>query len=84
MKELPATLMLRPTGFETLATRLWSRTEAEAFGAAAPYALGLIAVAAVPAWLLSRWLGSRSSMTSTVEDGDMVPTSLTSRTEVAA
>jgi iron(III) transport system permease protein len=26
MKELPATLMLRPTGFETLATELWNRT----------------------------------------------------------
>lgn len=60
MKELPATLMLRPTGFETLATRLWSRTEVEAFGAAAPYALALIALAAVPAWLMSRWLTRRS------------------------
>lgn len=57
MKELPATLMLRPTGFETLATRLWSRTEVEAFGEAAPYALALILLAAVPAWLMSRWLG---------------------------
>lgn len=59
MKELPATLMLRPTGFETLATRLWSRTEVEAFGEAAPYALALIVLAAVPAWLMSRWLGRR-------------------------
>lgn len=61
MKELPATLMLRPTGFETLATRLWSRTEVEAFGEAAPYALALIALAAVPAWLMSRWLGREAS-----------------------
>jgi len=57
MKELPATLMLRPTGFETLATRLWSRTEVGAFGEAAPYALGLILLAAVPAWLMGRWIG---------------------------
>lgn len=56
MKELPATLMLRPTGFETLATRLWSRTDVGAFGEAAPYALGLIVLAAVPAWLMSRWM----------------------------
>ncbi|HSJ50448.1 MAG TPA: iron ABC transporter permease, partial [Actinomycetota bacterium] len=28
MKELPATLLLRPTGFETLATRVWSWTSA--------------------------------------------------------
>jgi len=53
MKELPATLMLRPTGFDTLATQLWSRTEVAAYGAAAPYAIALIALAAVPAWLLS-------------------------------
>jgi iron(III) transport system permease protein len=54
MKELPATLMLRPTGFDTLATELWGRTEIAAYGAAAPYALALIALAAVPAWLLTR------------------------------
>lgn len=53
MKELPATLMLRPTGFDTLATELWSRTEVAAYGAAAPYALALIALAAVPAFALS-------------------------------
>jgi iron(III) transport system permease protein len=54
MKELPATLMLRPTGFETLATELWNRTELAAYGAAVPYALALIAVAAIPAFLLSK------------------------------
>jgi iron(III) transport system permease protein len=54
MKELPATLMLRPTGTDTLATELWSRTDVAAYGAAAPYALALLAVASVPAFLLSR------------------------------
>ncbi len=54
MKELPATLMLRPTGLDTLATELWSRTEVAAYGAAAPYALALVLLAAVPAWLLAR------------------------------
>lgn len=58
MKELPATLMLRPTGFNTLATELWARTEVGSFGAAAPYALGLVLLAAVPAWLLGRWMGA--------------------------
>ena len=53
MKELPATLMLRPTGLDTLATELWSRTEVAAYGAGAPYALALIALAAVPSWLMS-------------------------------
>lgn len=54
MKELPATLMMRPIGTDTLATRLWQLTDIQAFGAAAPYALLLIAVAAVPAMALAR------------------------------
>jgi len=54
MKELPATLLLRPTGTETLATSLWRLTSGTAYAAAAPYALALIVVAAVPALLLTR------------------------------
>ena len=57
MKELPATLMLRLTGLDTLATELWSRTEVAAYGSAAPYAITLVALAAVPAWLLGRAVG---------------------------
>jgi iron(III) transport system permease protein len=53
MKELPATLLLRPTGVSTLATELWSRTALFEFGAAAPYAAALVLVAMVPAVLLS-------------------------------
>lgn len=53
MKELPATLLVRPTGFNTLATELWSRTTAAEFGAAAPYAAVLVLVAAIPAMILS-------------------------------
>lgn len=53
MKELPATLLLRPTGTGTLAIELWARTDVSAYGAAAPYAAALILVAAVPAFLLS-------------------------------
>jgi len=53
MKELPATLLLRPTGFDTLATELWSKTVASEFGAAAPYAAILVLVAAIPAMILS-------------------------------
>lgn len=52
MKELPATLLLRPTGMETLATRLWRHTEVVEYAAAAPYAALLVAIAAVPTWLL--------------------------------
>ena len=54
MKELPATQLLRPTGFDTLATEIWSRTTAAAYGAAAPYALALVVVAVLPAFWLSR------------------------------
>lgn len=53
MKELPATLMLRPTGVDTLATELWSKTDIAAYGAAVPYALALVLLAAVPAVMLS-------------------------------
>ncbi|MFM8384058.1 MAG: ABC transporter permease, partial [Actinomycetota bacterium] len=35
MKELPATLMLRPTGFETLATEIWNNTAIFRFSEAA-------------------------------------------------
>lgn len=63
MKELPATLMLRPTGLDTLATELWTRTEVAAYGSAAPYAITLVAVAALPAWLLGRQMGRRSDST---------------------
>lgn len=61
MKELPATLMLRPTGMDTLATELWTRTSVGAFAEAAPYALTLVLVAAVPAFLLARVVGRQES-----------------------
>lgn len=47
MRELPATLLLRPTGLETLTTRLWEVYEAGYFGYAAMPALLLIGVSAV-------------------------------------
>jgi iron(III) transport system permease protein len=52
MKELPATLLLRPTGMETLATRLWANTEVGSYAAAAPYGALLILLAALPTFLL--------------------------------
>jgi iron(III) transport system permease protein len=54
MKELPATLMLRPTGFETLATEMWTYTSIFRFSEAAPYALLLVLVAAIPTFLINR------------------------------
>lgn len=54
MKELPATLLLRPTGMDTLATRLWTETGTGSYAAAAPYAAALILLAAIPSYLLGR------------------------------
>jgi iron(III) transport system permease protein len=51
MKELPATLLLAPPGFSTLATRIWNATE-DAFWADASLAsLVLIAISAVLTWV---------------------------------
>ena len=49
--ELTATLLLHPTGTETLATRFWSYTTGLAYGAAAPYA-AMMTVLSVPAVVL--------------------------------
>ena len=54
--ELTATLVLRPTGVNTLATRFWAYTSELSYGSAAPYAALMVAVSAVPAYLLSRRL----------------------------
>jgi iron(III) transport system permease protein len=53
MKELPATLLLAPTGFETLATRIWSATESALFARAGLHALVLVALSALLTWLLT-------------------------------
>jgi iron(III) transport system permease protein len=52
MKELPATLLLRPTEFETLAVRIWSATSEGFYTRAAFAALVLIIMAAVPMYFL--------------------------------
>ena len=55
MKELPATLILSPIGFNTLATTTWAATSEAFFARAALPALLLIAVSAVPmAFLVTR------------------------------
>ncbi|MFC5291312.1 ABC transporter permease [Actinokineospora guangxiensis] len=57
MKELPATLLLRPTGVDTLATELWTHTTVAAYAAATPYAFLLVLMSAFPAWVLVRRTG---------------------------
>jgi iron(III) transport system permease protein len=63
MKELPATLLLRPTGAETLATGLWSATTVGRYAQAALYAAALVLLACLPAALL------RPSETGAVQNG---------------
>ncbi len=52
MKELPATLLLAPIGFDTLATRVWSATAEGRFAEAALPALVLLAVSTLGVGLL--------------------------------
>jgi iron(III) transport system permease protein len=53
VKELPATLLLRPIGFDTLATEIWAGTAIGAYSEVAPSALLLVAIAAPLVYLLS-------------------------------
>ncbi|HJR19557.1 MAG TPA: iron ABC transporter permease [Actinomycetota bacterium] len=48
MKELPATLLLAPTGFRTLATEVWSATSASYFDRAALPALAIVLASSIP------------------------------------
>jgi len=52
MKELPATLLLRPTGLDTLAVRVWSSANDLFYARAAAPALMLLVVSAVPMYFL--------------------------------
>jgi iron(III) transport system permease protein len=45
LKELPATLILRPTGFDTLATEIWTDTAVASYSTVAPPALLLLVIA---------------------------------------
>ena len=52
MKELPATLLLAPIGFQTLATKIWAATEDAFLADAAIAGLVLIALSALMTWFL--------------------------------
>jgi iron(III) transport system permease protein len=61
--ELTATLVLIPTGAQTLSTQFWAFQTNISYGQAAPYAGLIILIAAVPSIVLGRWfdrLPSRS------------------------
>ena len=52
MKELPATLLLAPIGFETLSVKIWTGTESALFADASLACLVLILTSGVLTWLL--------------------------------
>ena len=54
VKELPATLLLRPFNYNTLATRVYEQASLEQIGAAAPAALLVIAVGLAAVALMAR------------------------------
>jgi ABC-type Fe3+ transport system permease subunit len=53
--ELTATLVLVPTDVQTLATQFWADQTSTAYGAAAPYAVTILLLAAVPSLIVSAW-----------------------------
>jgi iron(III) transport system permease protein len=58
LKELPATLLLRPAGFDTLAVRVWIWAVDGFYIQAAPAALLIVLVSIIPlSFLLSREIG---------------------------
>lgn len=54
MKEMPATLLLRPFGYDTLAVRVWQLTSESFWDAAALSALTIVAAGILPVLVLMR------------------------------
>src|SRR5262249_22429170 len=57
--ELTATLVLVPTGAQTLATQFWAYQTNTAYGAAAPYAVAILVLAALPNLAVAAWFARR-------------------------
>jgi iron(III) transport system permease protein len=53
--ELTATLLLIPTGVQTLATQFWQYETDGSYAQAAPFAIAMILIAAVPSYVLGRF-----------------------------
>jgi len=54
MEELPATLLLSPIGYETLAVQVWAEAQAAFYSQAALPALILILISALPTYLITK------------------------------
>jgi iron(III) transport system permease protein len=64
LKELPATLLLRPFNFDTLATQIYAAAALEQFEAAGLGALAIVAAGLAPVLLMHRTLMSQPAVTS--------------------
>jgi len=53
--ELTATLLLIPTGAQPLASQFWAYESNLSYGQAAPFAVVMIAVAALPSYVLGKF-----------------------------
>jgi iron(III) transport system permease protein len=56
IKELPATILLRPFNFDSLAIRTYELANDELIQHSAPTALLMILIAMVPIWLINKYL----------------------------
>jgi iron(III) transport system permease protein len=64
MKELPATLVMRPFNFDTLATQAYTLASDERLAEASTAALAIVAVGVLPLIAVSRQIARGSSRTS--------------------
>jgi iron(III) transport system permease protein len=69
MKEMPATLLLRPFGYDTLAVRIWQLTSESFWEAAALPALTIVAGGILPVLMLMRRWPSSMGPEAPVADG---------------
>jgi iron(III) transport system permease protein len=65
--ELTATLVLRPTSVQTLATQFWSYQQDLSYSQAAPYAGVMVLIAAVPSYVLGRWFDRLPARSATAQ-----------------
>ena len=64
LKELPATLILRPTGFDTLPVRIWIEASEEMLELAAPAALMLVIGTLPVLWIMMSGNSTNAKSTS--------------------
>ncbi|MFQ5520300.1 MAG: ABC transporter permease [Candidatus Methylomirabilia bacterium] len=73
IKEMPATLLLRPFGYETLALRVWELTSESLWEAAALPALTIVVAGFLPVFLLARGSTRLFSEPEGVDSTDLPP-----------